>query len=129
MRKTVLVADDNEEILEVIQIVLEDEGYSVHASLDGACFRHMQGNLPDLILLDVLLSGEDGREICQQLKRDPRTKNIPVILISAHSRASEAAQMSSADEFLRKPFDLDVLIDLVKKYTSPCLATQLSQAL
>ena len=127
MKKTILVADDNEEILEVIQIVLEDEGYTVQTSLDGACFRHMQGNLPNLILLDVLLSGEDGREICQQLKKDSRTRNIPVILISAHSKASEAAQMSGADEFLRKPFDLDVLVDLVKRYTSSCLAEKLVQ--
>ena len=118
MKKTVLVADDNEEILEVIQIVLEDEGYNVQTSLDGTCFHHMRRNLPDLILLDVLLSGEDGREICQQLKSDPRTRDIPVILISAHSKASEAARMSGADEFLRKPFDLDVLEEMGRQLIS-----------
>jgi CheY-like chemotaxis protein len=71
---------------------------------------------PDVILLDVLLSGEDGREICRKLKADPQRQHIPVIMLSAHADASKVADTSGADDFLEKPFDVDALIAIVKKY-------------
>lgn len=118
MMKTILVVDDDEGIAEVVQIVLEGEGYSVQTSMNGAIFQELdyQGYLPDLILLDVLLSGEDGRAICQHLKSNDKTKHIPVIMLSAHSDANKLASDSGADDFLEKPFDVDVLIDIVQKY-------------
>ena len=85
MKKRILVVDDSQPILDVMSLALEAEGYEVTTSLTGACFWHMGNNLPDLILLDVLLSGEDGGEICQHLKSAERTRHIPLILISAHA--------------------------------------------
>ncbi len=119
MKKRILVVDDDESILEVMQLVLEDEGYNVQTSLNGACFLHMNSDLPDLILLDVLLSGEDGREICKRLKSEEKTRHIPVIMHSAHYSASMIAETSGADGFLVKPFHIDELIDVVKRYLSP----------
>ncbi len=116
MNQKILVVDDEESILEVVQIVLEGEGYQVQTSQNGECFQNLNGDLPDLILLDVLLSGEDGREICKQLKSDEKTVHIPVIMLSAHSDASRVADTSGADDFLEKPFDVDVLIEVVEKH-------------
>ena len=116
MQQKILVVDDDESILEVIQIVLESEGYQIQISMNGECFQNFTGNFPDLILLDVLLSGEDGREICKQLKRNLATAHIPVVMLSAHSDASKLADVSGADDFLEKPFDVDVLIETVEKH-------------
>ena len=111
-----MVIDDDESILEVMHIVLESEGYDVETSLNIQPLQHLNGTLPDLILLDVLLSGEDGIEICKRLKSQQTTKHIPIILLSAHSNASKTAQTSGADAFLDKPFDIDVLVEMVKQH-------------
>jgi CheY-like chemotaxis protein len=114
--KKILVVDDEISILEMVQLVLESEGYEVQARLNGAYFQQMRSDLPDLILLDILLSGEDGRELCRRLKGDEKTRHIPVILLSAHFSARDSPAMSGADAFLPKPFHLRELIDLVKRY-------------
>jgi DNA-binding response OmpR family regulator len=116
MSKTILVVDDDQSIMEVIQMVLEGEGYQVETSLDEDCFPLPEDNLPDLILLDLLLLGRDGREICQHLKSNQATAHIPVIMLSAHSDADRVANMSGADDFLEKPFDVDALINIVEKH-------------
>jgi DNA-binding response OmpR family regulator len=118
MKKKILVVDDDEAILDVVQIVLEEE-YQVQTSLNGSCFREMKNDLPDLILLDVLLSGEDGRELCQQLKSNVKTKHIPVVLFSAHFNAHHIAMESGADDFLAKPFHMDALKNIMKLHLSP----------
>ena len=120
MAKLILVVDDDESILEVVQIVLESEGYEVQTATNSAFLQQLasQPVLPDLILLDVLLSGEDGRDISQQLKADPQLQHIPVIMLSAHSEASKMADIGGADAFLEKPFDVDVLLDTVQRYIS-----------
>ena len=116
MKKRILVVDDHEGILEVMKMSLEMEGYEVTTSLTGAYFQHMDPNLPDLILLDVLLSGEDGRVLCQRLRADEQTRYIPVILLSAHAGLREDAEVCGANDFLAKPFRLSVLRNIVKKY-------------
>jgi CheY-like chemotaxis protein len=118
MKKRVLVVDDNGAILDVVKLSLELAGCEVSTSLTGACFQHMQHDLPDLILLDVLLSGEDGGEICQRLKSEEQTRHIPVILISAHAGLPETAERCGADGFLVKPFRIGELRELVKRYLS-----------
>jgi len=118
MGKKILVVDDDEGIMEVVQIVLEGEGYQVSTNMDGENLHFRQENVPDLILLDVLLAGIDGRDICRSLKSNPATQHIPVIMLSAHSDASKVADTSGADDFLEKPFDVDVLIDIVAKHLS-----------
>ncbi len=120
MAKLILVVDDDESILEVVQIVLESEGYSVQTAMNSAFLQQLasQPTLPDLILLDVLLSGEDGREISKQLKADAKLQHIPVIMLSAHSDTSKMADVGGADAFLEKPFDVDVLLDMVQQHLS-----------
>jgi CheY-like chemotaxis protein len=112
----ILVVDDDEGIVEVIQIVLEGEGYAVRTATNSTDLHDLTDNLPDLILLDVLLSGDDGRDICKSLKSNEMTKDIPVIMLSAHSDASKVADAGGADGFLEKPFDVDKLIEIVAKH-------------
>ncbi len=118
MPQLILVVDDEESILEVVQIVLEGEGYHIQTRMDSGFLQDFQHipRLPDLILLDVLLSGEDGREICRRIKADARLHHIPVIMLSAHSDVSKVADTSGADGFLEKPFDVDALIAIVEKH-------------
>ena len=116
MEPHILIIDDEESILEVVQIVLEGEGYHVQTSIDSSVLQELT-TLPVLILLDVLLSGEDGREISRRIKADTRLQRIPVIMLSAHSDASKVADNSGADAFLEKPFDVDALIEIVHRYS------------
>lgn len=116
MKKRILIVDDSQAILDVMSLALRAEGYEVATSLTGACFQHMGPDLPDLILLDVLLSGEDGGEICQRLKSDERTRHIPLILISAHTGLPETSAKCGADGYLVKPFHLNELGNIVSRY-------------
>ena len=116
MSQRILVVDDEESILEVVQIVLEGEGYLVQTSMDSSFLQTLTSPLPDVILLDFLLAGEDGREISKRIKANPQLQHIPVIMLSAHSDASKVTNNSGADAFLEKPFDVDDLIDIVQKY-------------
>lgn len=117
MKKKILVVDDDEAIVEVIQLILEDQGYAVVTSDNGDIFDLLEKERPDLILLDVLLSGHDGREIARLLKKDVTKKHIPILMISAHPTAAATASDSGADAFLSKPFEIKDLLSLVSKYT------------
>jgi len=109
--KHILVVDDDPDILEFLQVILEDEGYTVVTSDKGEYLEQLHnGGLPDLILLDMLLSGKDGCEIVKYLKREPETTHIPVIMISAHPSAEKEARQAGADDFLAKPFNIEVLL-------------------
>ena len=117
MSHRILVVDDDEGIVEVVQMVLEDEGYEVGICMDSESLRQqLAKKLPDLILLDVLLAGEDGRDICQSLKQGRRTQHIPVIMLSAHADAEVIADAGGADDFLEKPFYVDALVDIVARH-------------
>lgn len=116
MARTVLVVDDDAAILEVIGIVLEAEGYTVAVDLGTHVLQEVERLRPDLLLLDIWMSGVDGRQIAKGLKGQGKTKQLPIILMSAHSNAASAVQETGAEDFLEKPFDLDELVRLVRRY-------------
>lgn len=119
MHKTVWIIDDDRGILEVTQIVLQEAGFNVLA-LDSQDALNMQLEkkvLPDMILLDILISGADGRDISKKLKSNPSTQQIPVIMMSADTNIEEKCKEAKADGFIKKPFDIDQLEKTVKKYT------------
>src|SRR5947199_10587262 len=115
--KKILVVDDEPDILEFLQVILEEEGYLVATTDKGEYVEKLHdGGLPDLILLDVLLSGKDARDIVKQLKHQDETNHIPVIMFSAHPSAEETPRACGADDFLAKPFEIDVLLIRIANY-------------
>jgi DNA-binding response OmpR family regulator len=116
-RKKLLVVDDEPDILEFLHIILEEEGYEVVTSTGRDYPEHLQsGGLPDLILLDIVLSGADGCEVVTSLKGRQETRRIPVIMFSARASAEHTARAAGADDFIDKPFTLEVLLAKVASY-------------
>ncbi len=114
MIKKVLIVDDDEAIVDAITILLEDTGYQVESTFNGEeTFQKIHSFKPDILLLDVLISGSDGRDICNKLKKQ-RSK-IPIIMISAHPSAMQGAQGCDAYDFLAKPFETQDLLNKVSK--------------
>ena len=116
-KKRILIIDDNLDILEVLKMTLEDAEYEVLTSPDGENAVNIVGSFsPNLILLDVLLSGKDGREICKMLKATDTTKDVPIVIIAANPDFAMSALESGAEEFLEKPFSLDNLLSTVANH-------------
>ena len=116
MPKRILVADDDPGIGDVLQLMLEEAGYDVEIQGDGHAVQYMQGPLPDLLFLDIRLSGTDGRTICRYLKSQEATHALPIIFLSAHKDTRQMARDAGADDFLAKPFDMQDLLALTAKY-------------
>lgn len=116
MAKKILIVDDDESILDAVAMILEEQGYTVKTTFKGdETYKKVDSFKPDLIILDVLLSGKDGREICKNLKESLPTKQIPIIMISAHPNAEKTIKACGANDFLPKPFDTDELIKKVSQ--------------
>ncbi len=120
MSKKILAVDDDPDIVEVIKIILEDEGYEVSTLTSGIDVLNIISFIrPDLILLDVMLGGMDGREICKSIKAHSIFKYIPVVMISASHNLQNLLKLpGSPNDFLAKPFDIDHLIMKVKDQLS-----------
>ncbi|WP_428330899.1 response regulator [Mucilaginibacter sp.] len=112
--KKIFIADDDEAIVDSTTMILEVMGYQVEHTLNGAMIQAGIQNKPDLLLLDIWMSGIDGREVCRDLKADPETKSIPVLMISASREIRDSALASGADDFLEKPFDMNVLLNKIE---------------
>ncbi len=116
MSKKVLVADDDPAILDSIKMMLELEDYEVNVTINGETIYKMEKDFPDLLLLDIWMSGEDGRDICKYLKNSPDTRHIPIIMISASRDIMQSARDAGADDFIAKPFEMQDLLAKVEKY-------------
>jgi DNA-binding response OmpR family regulator len=104
---TVLVADDDEDILELVSYRLERAGYEVVTARDGAAaLATAQERRPDLAVLDVMMPGLNGYEVTQRLRADDATRDIPVILLTARVQEADVNRGfdAGADDYLRKPF-------------------------
>lgn len=115
--KKILVADDDPAILDAIKIILEMEGYKVDTTVNGETVAKMFEEPPHLLLLDIWMSGQDGRDICKALKAQHSTKNIPIIMVSASRDIEQSALNAGADDFLAKPFEIKDLLQKVKQHT------------
>ena len=118
----ILVVDDDQSILDSMEIALSLEDYEVDTTTRGEeTFSKIQSFKPDLIFMDVYLSGMDGTEITKKIKEDENTKDIPVIIFSANKSMKEVFLESGADDFIGKPFNMDELYAKVKNQTSHIL--------
>lgn len=113
----ILIVDDNNDILWVVEIILKRYGFEVISTLKGEeVLAKTIEYKPDLILLDVFLSGVDGIDVCNTLKSNPETKDTPVIMISAHTNFKEIQKFCKADDFIAKPFDANELVRKIKHF-------------
>jgi DNA-binding response OmpR family regulator len=114
--KRILVVDDERAILDALEICLQESGYEVSVIQDSkTVYSAVERVKPDLILLDVLLAGADGRDIAKQLKSNARTKPIPIILMSAHPSAVKSVVGASVQAFLPKPFEMEQLEMVIER--------------
>jgi len=111
---TVLVIDDDPVILELLRVNFEIEGFDVISATDGEeGFKLAQSEQPDAVISDIMMPRRDGLQLLTDLKRDPSTEHLPVILLSAKAQKSEVQQGldMGADDYITKPFDPLELID------------------
>ena len=116
MRKRILIVDDDAAIGEVLQMMLEDAGYAVEIQMDGQRAQQMTEPFPDLLFLDIRVSGTDGRAICRHLKSQEAARHMPIILLSANQYIPRMATEAGADDFLEKPFAMGDVLALAEKY-------------
>jgi len=118
MAKKILAVDDERAIVRLVQVNLERHGYEVVTAFDGKeALEKVASELPDLIVLDVMMPYMDGFEVLQNLKKDPQTRDIPVIMLTAKAQDADVFRgwQSGVDCYLTKPFNPMELIAFVKR--------------
>ncbi len=112
-KEQILVVDDEEDILELVRYNLSKEGYRVNLVTSGEeALKAARTGQPDVILLDLMLPGVDGLEVCRLLKQDPKTQHIPVIMLSAKGEEADIVtglELGAAD-YITKPFSPRILL-------------------
>ncbi|RAP38996.1 DNA-binding response regulator [Candidatus Marinamargulisbacteria bacterium SCGC AAA071-K20] len=117
MKKKLCIIEDEKDIVRLISYNLEKEGYDIISLNSGeTAFEFVKENQPDLILLDIMIPGKDGFEVCKDLKADASTKTIPIIMLSAKTEESNIVTglELGADDYMTKPFSVAILIARVR---------------
>ena len=123
MVKKILIVDDDPELLEAIDLSLTFSGFQVRPLLGSENILPMIDDFePDLIILDYILKGITGGEVCRQLKNNPATKALPVIMLSAYPGGANAIKDVGCDAFIAKPLDIDYLVGKI----NACLNVSIS---
>ena len=105
--KRILIVDDDAFIRRPLEFILREEGYEAVTAVDAEDgLRQIAASLPDLIFLDVMMPGKDGLTVCAELRRDPRTSGIPIVLLSARGQAHDrdTGLALGATDFMTKPY-------------------------
>lgn len=118
MKKKILIADDDESIRDIFRIVLEKAGYDLEIKEDAGEILTNNFTLPDIFLIDKLLSGVDGLDVCRHLKSNPDTSKIPIVMVSASPDIGTVALKAGADDFIEKPFELSYLLKVIERNIS-----------
>ena len=116
-----LIVDDSTALLEVMKNILERSDYTVR-TLNRAddIYNEISDFKPDLLILDIYLAGLDGREICRQLRKNPETNNLCILVFSASPKTLEDYDSYNADDFIEKPFDITILVEKIKSVLDYC---------
>ncbi len=118
-KKKILVVEDEESLLKLESILLTSKGYEVRGVSNGqAALEAIAEELPDLVLLDIMLPEMDGFEVCRRLKNDPGTKGIPVIMLTAKKSREDMArgEKVGADWYITKPFKSAMVIETIQRF-------------
>lgn len=114
----ILILDDDPDICTMIKMVLEYHGFeAIVTDNEITADTILASQQVDLIIMDMLLSGADGTDICRRIKKDKATSSIPVLMFSAHPTAKEICLSAGADDFIPKPFEMNDLIAKVRSYS------------
>ena len=118
MTKRILIVDDDSDILEILSYILFEAGYETKILPHGeTIINDIEDFKPNLIVMDVMLAGMDGREICHSLKTNPSTSELPVILISGtHDLAASLHLPGAPNDFIAKPFSIDHLLAKIEEH-------------
>jgi len=117
MGKRVLLIEDEPNIIEAISFILSRDGFTVHTHENGeTAFEKVLATPPDMVILDVMLPGRSGFEILRDLRADPATKSVPVLMLTARgqSKDRDLATRLGADHFMTKPFSNREVRDYVR---------------
>jgi len=118
MRRKILIVEDNADQLDLVRLVLEKEGFAIGTAANGTdALIKTRSISPDLIILDLMLPGLNGFDICETLRKDPLTASVPIIMLTGlRSEFGRLAGLESgANEFLTKPFKVEELVSKVDK--------------
>ncbi len=113
----VLVVDDEDNIIELIRLGLRYEGFLVEVASDGEQGITMAQRInPDLVILDVMMPGIDGLEVCRRLRANPTTLDVPILMLTAKDEVGDRilGLQTGADDYLTKPFDFYELLERIK---------------
>jgi two-component system alkaline phosphatase synthesis response regulator PhoP len=116
MNAKILIADDDPLMLRLVGYLLSKEGYEIVTAMDGEeALERVDTEKPDLVILDVMMPGIDGLEVCRRLRSQPETAALPIVMLSARSKVSDriAGLQAGANEYLGKPSDARQLVACV----------------
>lgn len=116
-KKRIILIEDEEDIASLIKLQAEIAGYKLHVEVDGINgFRAVEREKPDLVILDIMLPGENGLDVCRKIKSAPELKNIPIIILSAKGEELDVVLglELGADDYVSKPFSPKVLFSRIK---------------
>lgn len=112
--KRILIVEDEVDSREMLDILLQDEGYEVLTAANGREALHvLESATPDVIVTDIMMPFMGGEELLSELRKDAKSKTIPVIVMSAGDRGEVARRFAAA--FVPKPFDIDVFLGVLRK--------------
>lgn len=116
--KKVLIIDDNPTLATTLQMILELKGFTIITASDGiAGLNKVMEEMPDIIILDIMLPGMDGYQVCEKVKANPNTKDIPVIMLTGKDTGEDfdKALEKKADWYIVKPYNIDHLMSVFDK--------------
>ena len=119
MTGSVLIVDDEPNIVQSLQFLMTDAGLDVRTANDGeAALAAIVQRVPDVVLLDVMLPGSDGYEVCRKIRMNPAWREVRIIMLTARGRDSERARgiELGADAYITKPFSTRELVEQVKRF-------------
>lgn len=120
MKKRILSIEDDPDILAILEIIFQDEGFELIPNSRGMTVEEIALVHPDLVLLDVRIVGfgKTGAQLCRELKDCERTKQLPIVLLSAERDLAYLSKECGADSFMSKPFDINKIVQLALELTS-----------
>lgn len=119
MKKKVMIVDDDENILELIKATLELEGFETIVAHDGEeCLELLKVVKPDLMLLDMMMPGMDGKEVCKKIRKNPKLKSLKVAFVTvvkSEETGKNYIKLLNVSDYIEKPFTIDDFVSKVKK--------------